>query len=256
MKTRLLLLFSLIVVAAVFWIEPIPQDLAYHQFADGRSVFSIANFWNVMSNLPFLAVGAAGLWFLRTRQRQGIVDSLYPAYIVFFVGVLATGFGSSWYHLAPDNNTLVWDRLPMTIAFMALFAVVIGEYVCEQSGRRLLIPLLSVGALSVFYWQYTEAGGAGDLRPYALVQFLPIALIPVILLLYRPTFDLKWLYWGMIMLYAFSKLFEYFDYTVFDLGQILSGHTIKHVVAAGATAFFLYGVARRRISDTGLQEID
>ena len=246
----------MILIVAVFWIEPIPQDLAYHQFSDGRSILSIANFWNVMSNLPFLAVGAAGLWFLRNRQRAGLVDSLYPAYIVFFVGVIATGIGSSWYHMAPDNNTLVWDRLPMTIVFMALFSVVIGEYVCEQSGRRLLIPLLAIGALSVFYWQYTEAGGAGDLRPYALVQFLPIAMIPVILLSYPPAFDLKWMYWSMIVLYAFSKLFEYFDYTVFDLGHVLSGHTIKHLVAAGATAFFLYGVASRKISGEGWQDID
>jgi len=250
------LLFTGILVLAVFWIEPIPQDPAYHQFADSRSVFSIRNFWNVISNLPFLAVGVSGLWFLRNRRRQGIVDSLYPAYVVFFVGVFATGFGSSWYHLAPDNNTLVWDRLPMTIAFMALFAVVVGEYVCVQSGRRLLMPLLSIGALSVFYWQFTEAGGAGDLRPYALVQFLPIALMPAILLLYRPTFDLKWMYWGMIMLYAFSKLFEYFDYTVFELGYFLSGHTIKHLFAAAATAFFLYGVAARRKSGDAWQHID
>ena len=188
----------------------------------------------------------AGLWHLRKRERDGIVGNLYPAYVVFFIGVALTGIGSSWYHFAPDTHTLVWDRLPMTVAFMALFTIVIAEHVCDDGARRLLVPLLVIGAASVFYWQYTESAGSGDLRPYALVQFLPMVLIPVILLAYKSCFFTRHVYWGMILLYAASKLFEFFDYNVYEAGNILSGHSLKHVVAASAPALFLYSIKTRR----------
>lgn len=246
MKTKLLLAFAAILIASVFFIDRIPQDPAYHQFADARILMGVDNFWNVVSNLAFCVIGAAGLWYLRVRNRPGLIDSLYPAYIVFFVGVFATGLGSSLYHLAPDNTTLVWDRLPMTISFMALFAIVIGEYVCDRGARRLLIPLILIGTATVFYWQFSEGSGSGDLRPYALVQFLPMIVIPVILLAYPSYFDSRRYYWGMFLLYAIAKLFEYFDYNLYDTGELLSGHTIKHLIAACAPALFLYGIAHRK----------
>ena len=246
MKTRLLLAFSAIVIVSAFMFDPVAQSPDYHEFADTRTLFGTPNFWNVLSNLPFLLVGAAGLWHLRTRERDGIVANLYPAYIIFFIGILLTAIGSSWYHLAPDSHTLVWDRFPMTIAFMTLFAIVIGEHVCDKSARLLLVPLLFIGAASVYYWQYTEAGGNGDLRPYALVQFLPMILIPIILLTYKSRYFATHVYWGMILLYAMSKLFEFFDYNVYEAGNILSGHSVKHLVAACVPALFLYDINTRR----------
>jgi hypothetical protein len=246
LKTNLLIAFSAFLIALSFLVEPVAQDPGYHQFADTRSIFGIANFWNVVSNLPFLFVGAAGLWYFRTSERTGIIPGLYPAYLVFFGGVFLTSLGSSWFHLVPDNSTLLWDRLPMTIAFMALFAIVIGEHVCDKSARRLLLPLLIAGAASVLYWHYTESVGAGDLRAYAIVQFLPMILIPIILLAYPSRFSLQGTYWGMILLYALSKLFEFFDYNVYEAGLLFSGHSIKHVVAAAAPALLLYGIKNRQ----------
>jgi hypothetical protein len=241
-----LLAFSALLIAFAFLADPVSQDPGYHLFADTRFIFGIANFWNVVSNLPFLIVGGAGLWFLRTKEQQGIISSLYPAYLIFFCGVLLTSIGSSWFHLAPSNSTLLWDRLPMTIAFMALLALIVGEHVCDKSAKRLLMPLLLVGAVSVIYWHYTESIGAGDLRPYAIVQFLPMILIPILLLTYPPRFSSPGIYWGMILLYALSKAFEYFDYDVYAWGSIISGHSIKHLVAAAAPALFLYGIRTRR----------
>ena len=253
MKTRLLLLFAGLLIAAAFLVDRMPQDAEYHQLADSRSILGVTNFWNVMTNLPLLLVGLAGLWFLRQREHDGLLDAMYPAYIVFFAGVGATGLGSAWYHLLPNNATLVWDRLPMTVAFMGLFTVIIGEYVCHRGARRLLIPLLLIGAASVFYWQYTESTGVGDLRPYALVQFMPMILIPILLLAYRSDFGWQGVYWSMIVLYACSKLFEYFDYNVYSMGQLLSGHSIKHLVAACVPGLFLYAIARRRPTASGVK---
>jgi hypothetical protein len=120
------------------------------------------------------------------RKCLMLVEENRPVYILLLSGITAAGLGSFWYHLAPDNQTLFWDRLPMTVALMALFSVIISEYISVRWGKRLLYPLLIVGVLSVVYWNMTEARGRGDLRLYALVQFLPLVIIPVTLLMYNP----------------------------------------------------------------------
>jgi hypothetical protein len=168
------------------------------------------------------------------------------AYRIFFAGVFLTGIGSAYFHYVPGNDSLVWDRLPMTIGFMALLAIIIGEYISLRVAKKMLIPLLIIGAASVFYWALTEARGAGDLRPYAVVQFLPMLLIPLILLMYRPGYDKTGFLWIVIGFYVLSKLFEYFDVEVFELGGLISGHSVKHVVAALAPLVLLYGIDRRR----------
>lgn len=248
MKPYIVPVLVIVSIAAVFFLDPIPQDPAYHQFADERSVFGIQNFLNVVSNITFLLVGGAGILTLRSRTNASIVDELYPVYLVFFAGVVLTAFGSGWYHLAPGNPTLVWDRLPMTVAFMSLFALLIGEQISVPAAKRLLFPLLLLGAASVLYWAATEALGRGDLRFYVLVQFLPLLLIPLILLAYQSPFDRTGFFWGMLVLYVTSKIFESLDQYVYQFGHVVSGHTLKHIVAALAPLLFLYGIRRRNRS--------
>src|SRR5262249_40874216 len=98
--------------ALMLFVPVIPQSQAYHQFADQRTLLGIPNFWNVVSNLPFIAVGAVGLWGYRDK----------PAIIVIFAGIFLTGFGSAYYHWNPNDGTLFWDRLPMALAFSAIMA--------------------------------------------------------------------------------------------------------------------------------------
>ena len=189
-KTIFLTGLSAILISAVFFfVDPIPQDLSYHEFADTRSILSVPNFWNVLSNFPFLLVGGAGFYYSRSRNRPGMMADLHIAYLVFFSGIFMTGFGSAYYHYAPGNETLIWDRLPMTIGFMGLVTIIVGEHISLPAAKRMLIPLLLIGAGSVVFWGITEARGEGDLRPYAIVQFLPMLLIPLILLMYRSVFD-------------------------------------------------------------------
>ncbi len=231
--------------------SPIPQDPHYHAFADSRRFFGIVNFWNVTSNLPFLLVGAWGLAIVRRHSRQVCLQGLEAAYVVFFAGIVFTAFGSGYYHLAPGNETLVWDRLPMTIGFAGLFALVIGEFVSVQFARRLLIPLLAVGVGSVAYWALTEANGIGDLRPYAVVQFLPMLLIPAILFMYRPAIGAKKYYWIMLLFYLLAKVFENFDAAIFAAGHLVSGHTLKHFFASLTPAVFLYALSLRHQAQVG-----
>lgn len=224
-------------------LNPFGQDPAYHLFADGRALLGIPNFWNVASNLPLLVVGAWGLIFV---ARQGpVATPLRGAWAVFFIGILATSFTSGYYHLNPDNATLAWDRLTMTAGFMGLFALVVGEFVSVRWANRLLLPLLLLGAGSVFYWLQTEARGDGDLRFYAIVQFLPMLLIPLIVLLRRGRSDLGPYFGGMIVFYIAAKGCEHYDASLFAAGEIVSGHTLKHVLAALAAAILLSGLYRR-----------
>ena len=228
---------------AVSLADPVAQDPAYYLFADQRSLFGVPNFLDVVSNLAFAIVGAAGLYFL---SRDTDAPSNRLAWQVFLVGVLLTAFGSGYFHLAPRDETLVWDRLPMTVAFMALVAIIVGEYLSEALARRLLLPLLVIGVASVFYWAHTEALGRGDLRAYALVQFLPMLLIPLIILLFRDRSELgRYITW-MIVFYIAAKLLEFFDAAIFAAGGIVSGHTLKHLFAAIAPACLLYGLRQRR----------
>lgn len=250
-KATFLTAISAILTISVFFFDRIPQDPVYHLFADSRTLIGIPNFWNVASNLPFLLIGAAGICFSRSKDRPGMLPELNLAYVVFFAGIFLTGIGSAYYHYAPDNETLVWDRLPMTIGFMALVAIIVGEHISARAASGMLVPLLIIGAASVIYWAVTESRGAGDLRPYVVVQFLPMLLVPLILLMYRSAFSGVDILWFVIVLYALSKLFEYFDIVVFEFGGLLSGHSVKHIVAAMAPLVFLYGLNRRRKAPEG-----
>lgn len=247
-RGRALLAFILFAIIAVFlFVDPYPQPQSYHQFADNRTLLGIPNFWNVVTNALFLVPGIAGLWILGSGDHPGVVPALNPAYHILFAGVLLTALGSAWFHLAPDNDTLFWDRLPMTIAFMSLVAIIVGEHISERLGRNLLWPLLAIGVVSVIYWDYSEARNAGDLRLYGLVQFLPMLLIPVILLTYESVFDRTRFIWILFLMYALAKVFELFDAALYNLGEVISGHSIKHVCAALGPLVLLYGGMRRRL---------
>jgi len=187
---------------------PIPQDEAFHAFADVRALFGIPNFWNVLSNLPFAVVGIAGL-----SRFRGFADR------VLFAGILLTAFGSTYYHLAPNDARLVWDRLPMTIVFMAFTAAVVDLSPAELFG------LLVAGGASVLWWHYTD-----DLRPYAVIKFGPILLIAPLLIRSKHRGYL----WAVVGLFGIAEGFEMADRAM-GLRGYLSGHTLKHLIAGCAT---------------------
>lgn len=249
-REALLLLIGLAVIIAAAMFNPIAQDPDYFEFADQQRWLGIPNFLNVISNLPFLLIGAAGLRWA-TRMPPGA----RTAWLIFFAGIVLTAFGSAYFHMRPDNASLVWDRLPMTISFMSLFSIILGDYVSPKLGERLLLPLLAAGAASVAWWAWTESQGAGDLRPYAIVQFLPLLLIPVILMLYRGRSGLGVYLGWMLGFYAAAKLAEYYDQDLFTSTRLISGHSIKHLLAACAPAALLLGL-RRRQSTAGQQALE
>lgn len=219
-------------------LDPIAQDPHYHDFADKRTVFGIPNFYNTVSNIPFLIVAIMGglLLFRRVPFSGALVPWRY-----FFIGVGLVCFGSGAYHLLPTSAMLVWDRLPMTLAFMALFVALLNEHIGGQSVRYLLWPALIVGIASVGWWSYAD-----DLRPYAWVQFAPLLAIPLMMGLYRGHYTHRiYLLYGLGF-YVAAKIAEFGDRHLFEFtGGALSGHSVKHVLAA-AGALCIYRMLTRR----------
>ena len=241
----LVIAVSLIGLITIIFIPPIAQDPAYHNFADQRTVLTIPHFWNVVTNLPFLMVGLMGILFLSRNSNITLLSSIKPVYFVFFIGICLVCFGSAYYHLAPDNNTLMWDRLPMTITFMSFFCVVVAEFLSEVAAKKLFIPLLLTGLFSVLYWHYSELYSHGDLRLYILVQFLPMLLIPLILFRGQSCFTHNSYYWLILLIYVFAKLLEFYDTAVFELLGFISGHSLKHIISAIGPYFFYMALKKR-----------
>jgi hypothetical protein len=234
------LLFLAFGALAILWSRPpIVQDLRYHDFADRGTWFGLPNFLNVISNLPFLIAGVSGLKFCRKRK-----EGMSLAWAVFFLGVGLVSFGSGWYHLRPDNASLVWDRLPMTIGFMAMTSALLGECVSERIGRWVLLPALLVGLWSVVHWQRFD-----DLRFYAWVQFAPLLVLPAMMALFPSRYSHRGLLWLAMGFYALAKVLEACDGWVFGLtGGIIGGHPLKHLASAAACWTILEMLKRRNCS--------
>ena len=220
-RSELLTLFSIFAsMAAACFLPSIHQSQSYHHFANHTQYFGIPNFWNVISNLAFLLVGVAAFPLLKSDACHRILVA----------GIVLTAFGSAYYHAQPSDVRLLWDRLPMTVVFMCILTLTIGERISPTLATHLLWPLLLTGVLSVVYWRTT-----GDLRPYVWVQFYPLIAIPLMLCLRPGTARAQW---AMIACYAVAKTLELFDT---KLAIPAGAHAWKHVFAALGLLFYTLG---------------
>jgi hypothetical protein len=248
--------FTLAIFVAALVFPRTPQPQSYHDFADKRGWAGVANFGDVSSNLLFAVAGVWGLVFLASREgARRFIDSRerWP-YLAVFLGLLLTAFGSAFYHLAPDNARLVWDRLPMTIAFMGLVAAMIAERIGVAAGVYLLPVLLLIGAASVGWWWHTEATGAGDLRFYAALQVYAVLVLPVLLLL-PPRYTRSADFVVVFGFYVLAKILETADRQIFSVtGRSVSGHTLKHLAAGAAGLWILRMLWKRTPINAAIQE--
>lgn len=234
------------IVAALVITPPIPQDPAYHQFADQRTLLGVPNALNVLSNIPFAVVGIAGLAATFHRRTRFKTPWERWPYAALFAGSALTAVGSSYYHLSPDNARLAWDRLPMTIGFTGLLTAMIAERIDTRIARLLFVPALAFGAFSVAQWHWAEMRGAGDLRWYLLVQFGSLTTIVVILALYPPRYSRAGLIAAALAAYAVAKLFELGDRQMLT-ATALSGHSMKHLSAALGVWLIVLHLKRRNM---------
>lgn len=251
-KLALLGAVALLVLGVALLVPPFAQPAAYHNFADRDVMFGVPHFGDVVSNGGFLIVGVAGIVFMFSRLGQArLADSMlrWP-FGVFFAGLALVALGSAYYHWNPNNQTLFWDRLAMTVAFMALLAAFFADRVSSKIGAAIVLPLLLIlGAAAALHWRFSEIAGHGDLRFYFLAQALPMILIPLICLLFpgRLTHGRYLLYLGLW--YAGAVALEQLDHQINAmLGGVVSGHSLKHLAAAMATFMVLRMLQQRPTS--------
>ncbi|MFO1362814.1 MAG: ceramidase domain-containing protein [Burkholderiales bacterium] len=247
MSKRVGLLVGLTVaaVAAAILCPPVPQGEAYHRFADQRALLGVANFADVASNAGFVVAAVLGLAAVAAPRTRFERAAERVPYAFFFSGLLLTAAGSAYYHLAPDNERLYWDRLPMTVAFMSLVATQIVERVSLRAGLALLAPMLLAGAATVQYWIATERAGAGNVVPYGVLQLYAVVVAAVIAWSHPSRYTrARDIYW-VFAAYVAAKAFEALDARIFDLGGIVGGHALKHLAAA-ASGLIVWNMLRRR----------
>lgn len=229
--------FAVAVLAVFNFLPPIPQSSAYHAFADQRHFLGLSNALNVLSNLPFVLVGIYGFFQLakhsKTEKRHLLI------YFCTFSGILLTGLGSAYYHWQPDNDRLLWDRLPMTLVFMPLLTSTLGETVDKKAGLYALFPLVFLGIFSVVYWAWTEKQGAGDLRLYGIVQFYPLVIIPLLIWFFPQKKTFTQALYRVALCYLLAKICEYFDQECLSFGNLVSGHSLKHLWAGLASWYIV-----------------
>jgi hypothetical protein len=220
---------SIAALIATALLSPIAQPQSYHQFADQRAIFGIAHGLDVLSNLAFLVSGLLGLLFI-AKSGSALDSGTRWAFATLFFGLVLTSIGSAYYHLAPDNQRLVFDRLPMIVAMAGCG----GALVTDRLGGRaawIVVPLLATGLWTVYQWDASETAGRGDLRWYALYQGL-IILTGILLLWMFPSRNRATPAFVIAVAgNVAAKLFELLDRQIYALGGIASGHTLKHICA-------------------------
>ncbi len=241
------LCYLLALSIAMFSLAPIPQPIDYHDFADQREHFDLNNFADVSSNLALLAGGAFGLLM---TLRHGVFRTATERHLAltFFAAISLTSLGSTWYHLSPGTDRLFWDRLPLSLAFTALPAMLIAERISlDRASRLTLHAWVLFGPLCVLYWYQGELVGAGDLRPYFLLHVFMLLLPPALLLLRTP-YSRGQLYVLAYVLFLVGMLGDWLDDPIFALTHgMISGHTIKHLLTGAATALVGWTVGTRRV---------
>ncbi|HSG22302.1 MAG TPA: hypothetical protein VLA64_05025 [Azonexus sp.] len=226
---------------------PIGQPANYHAFADHTDFLNIPYANDVLSNLGFALVGAWGIVSLWPQRQHPALLSGRIGYAAFLIGLILTALGSAYYHLAPDNDRLLWDRLPIALACAGLLAGAWAETALPKRYALAAASLLVIYAIaSVVWWYVSELNGAGDLRPYLLLQILPIVLIPLWQAIYKsPLWDRLW-FGAAFLLYVLAKLAELSDHELLVLSNsLVSGHTLKHLLATVAAAALVHRLIQR-----------
>jgi len=193
-------------------------------------VLGVANIWNVLSNMPLLFVGIFGIWIVRHRS---LPKEQTSSMMIFFGAVALTGLGSSWYHLAPNNESLIFDRLPIACALVVLYCSWLGRWQSSDLlAPRFLVLALLLAVASVLWWAYSESVGAGDLRAYVLLQFGALVSAPILIETSHKRSAARYAVYPVLMMYFLAKLCEVFDAEILHWTGLSAGHAIKHLFAA------------------------
>jgi hypothetical protein len=239
MKFKLILIHCAITMVSIIFYSKgiIRQPQSYHLFADSKAFLGIPNAMNVLTNVLFIIVGLLGLKVVNLK-RQELLN--WKSWLWFFLSISLIGPGSAYYHWSPNDFTLIWDRLPMSMGFMAMYVALVSEHINLKLEKFLSVSLI-LGIGSVIIWAIT-----GDLRFYFIVQFSSFVTVPLILVLFHSRFTLKRYYVFALAFYALAKWTEVKDGEIYEAtNELISGHSLKHILAA-AGLFVLCRMVKNR----------
>ena len=241
---------ALAVLALPFALPHVAQSPAYHHFADTRTLFGVANAMDTLSNFAFIIAGVAGIVLVWLRRLPEPTTALGAMSLLTFIGLVATGIGSAWYHgqVPPNDAGLAIDRYGMVVSFAGVLGLAAAHKVSERAGWWTGWLVLVAGPFAVWWWTVS-----GNVAPYAVLQFGGMALL-VLILFWRdeatgaapsgaasaatggttaatPSAGPNW---GLLIgAYALAKVFEAGDAQIWELtARLISGHTLKHLAAA------------------------
>ena len=248
-KTVALCLLVLLLSLIAWQLPRLPQPQSYHQFADPWVCLGTAYCLDISSNLLILLAGVHGLIALfRFRSHLAFCSTIeLGLYRFFFAATVLVGLASAYYHFAPDDEHLAWDRAALALALMIWLATMLAERLSPLIGLRLLPLLLVAGLASVLYWHQSEVNGLGDLRFYLLTQAVPMLLVPLLLWLYPPRYSADKHVLFIIGIYAAALLCDLLDRQIAALLQLVSGHTLKHALVVLAIHAVWWRLQQRTI---------
>jgi 1-acyl-sn-glycerol-3-phosphate acyltransferase len=223
-REKLLFAFFICISAIAVFSPSVAELDGYIHFADQREALGLPRAMDVLSNLPFLLVGLYGLSVVARTT-----NPIKPFAVAFFVGLVVTSMGSAWFHLHPlEHGRLAIDRLGMLVAFCGLIGLATALKVSLRAGYFVSIFVAVAGLVSVHI-----SNSTGNALPWAIVQFGGLALVLWFASIKntknQPVLNL----WWVVVVYAAAKALEMADQPVFDwTRQVISGHSLKHIVAS------------------------
>lgn len=226
-RAEALLLAALAALALLAGLGPhLAQAPHIHDYADQRAWLGLPCALDVLSNLPFALFGLWGLRVLGRLPAAALHGTQRALAALFFAGLVLTAFASGWYHGHADDAGLFIDRLGMSVAFAGLLGLVVASRITARAGAWTAPVVLLWGALGAWVcWR------SGNLLPWAVLQGAGLGLL--LALSWRAPRGLAVRGWLILALYAVAKLCELADAVIYEAtGQLISGHSLKHLVAA------------------------
>jgi len=249
-KCATLISITVFILIALIIYGPLTTPARYTILADQRSWLGIPNAWNVLSNIPFVLIGIWGLWSLLKPESIYFNDQKEKLfYVLFFIGVFFVSILSSYYHWMPNNYRLMWDRFPIAFAVSAVVIAIMSERINLAFGRLIIWPFLLLALFSVYYWYYTITLGREDLRIYSFILiFLPITLMPLVLLLFKSPYTQTRYIWFALITFILARISEAYDFIIYNFTQhAISGHSLKHLLLALSCLLILIYLIKRKI---------
>jgi hypothetical protein len=257
LRLSLLAAAGILVVVSIF-VYSMPQPRAYHLFADVRTCLGIPNFFNAASNLGFLAAGVSMLILLYAQRRKFsemfIERGELWIFVTLYAATLMVTFGSAYYHLAPDNARLFWDRLPMTLVASAFVATIIADRFGARAGGWSLIALFVLSCGALVYWRATQSLAQDNVWPYIATVYGSLAFAVVAMALFSSRYTHAHAAWVTLAIYIAAMAFDtWLDAPLYTAGGMLSGHSLKHLLAALALFWLGWGALPERKAKPGLR---